>query len=195
MKLIASSSYLPNKIVMNKELSEKLGVTEEFIEKRTGIKQRYFTENETIEEMAIKATEKLIEKTKISIETIDLIIVATTSTNKIMPGISNYVQKELKIPKCICLDILAGCAGYINAVDIAQLYMKAGKVKRAIIIGADILSESFMFGVYVEISTLFGINPSKLSLYNKSKFSVSLVAFSTAICLATSVLFTIVFSE
>ena len=108
MKLIASSSYLPNKIVMNKELSEKLGVTEEFIEKRTGIKQRYFTENETIEEMAIKATEKLIEKTKISIETIDLIIVATTSTNKIMPGISNYVQKELKIPKCICLDILAG---------------------------------------------------------------------------------------
>lgn len=141
MKLIASSSYLPNKIVMNKELSEKLGVTEEFIEKRTGIKQRYFTENETIEEMAIKATEKLIEKTKISIETIDLIIVATTSTNKIMPGISNYVQKELKIPKCICLDILAGCAGYINAVDIAQLYMKAGKVKRAIIIGADILSK------------------------------------------------------
>ena len=51
MKLIASSSYLPNKIVMNKELSEKLGVTEEFIEKRTGIKQRYLAENETIEEM------------------------------------------------------------------------------------------------------------------------------------------------
>ena len=141
MKLIASSSYLPNKIVMNKELSEKLGVTEEFIEKRTGIKQRYLAENETIEEMVIKATEKLIEKTKISIETIDLIIVATTSTNKIMPGISNHVQKKLKIPKCICLDILAGCAGYINAVDIAQLYMKAGKVKRAIIIGADILSK------------------------------------------------------
>ena len=64
MKLIASSSYLPNKIVMNKELSEKLGVTEEFIEKRTGIKQRYLAENETIEEMEIKATEKLIEKTK-----------------------------------------------------------------------------------------------------------------------------------
>ena len=141
MKLIASSSYLPNKIVMNKELSEKLGVTEEFIEKRTGIKQRYLAENETIEEMVIKATEKLIEKTKISIEAIDLIIVATTSTNKIMPGISNHVQKKLKIPKCICLDILAGCAGYINAVDIAQLYMKAGKVKRAIIIGADILSK------------------------------------------------------
>ena len=63
MKLIASSSYLPKKIVMNKEISEKLGVTEEFIEKRTGIKQRYLAENETIEEMVIKATEKLIEKT------------------------------------------------------------------------------------------------------------------------------------
>ena len=79
--------------------------------------------------------------------------------------------------------------GCISTKDTIRLSKKAKEI------GADILSESFMFGVYVEISTLFGINPSKLFSYNKSKFSVSLVAFSTAICLATSVLFTIVFSE
>lgn len=141
MKLIASSSYLPANKVANKEIASKLNIEEEFIEKRTGIKQRYFAKEETIEEMATKAVEKLIEKTKIYIQEIGLIIVATTSTNKLMPGISNYIQKELKIEKCICLDILAGCSGFINATDIAQMYIDSGRIKKAIVVGAEKLSE------------------------------------------------------
>lgn len=141
MRLVSSSSYVPKKVVPNQEIADRLKIDKDFIEKRTGIKQRYFAENENIEEMAIKATKKLIEKTKISIQEIGLIIVATTSSNKLMPGISNYIQKELKINQCICFDILAGCAGYINAVDIAQLYINSGKVEKAVVIGADILSK------------------------------------------------------
>ncbi len=141
MKLVASSSYLPTKKVTNKELAKKFEVEEEFIEKRTGIKQRYFSEQEKLEDMSLKAVKKLIEKTKTDVQEIDLIIVATTSTNKLMPGISNYIQKELKIEKCICLDILAGCSGFINATDIAQMYMKSGKVNKAIVIGAENLSK------------------------------------------------------
>lgn len=141
MRLVASSSYLPEKIISNKEIAERLKINEEFIEKRTGIKQRYFAEDETIEEMAIKATKKLIEKTKINVQEIGLIIVATTSTNKLMPGISNYIQKELKIKCCICLDILSGCSGYINAVDIAQMYINSGKIEKAVVVGVDILSK------------------------------------------------------
>ena len=116
----------------NKEIAERFKINEEFIEKRTGIKQRYFAEDETIEYMATKATLKLIEKTKINVQEIGLIIVATTSTNRLMPGISNYIQKELKIKCCICLDILSGCSGYINAVDIAQMYINSGKVEKAV---------------------------------------------------------------
>lgn len=141
MRLVASSSYLPEKMISNKEIAERLKINEEFIEKRTGIKQRYFAEDETIEEMAIKATKKLIEKTKINVQEIGLIIVATTSTNKLMPGISNYIQKELKIKCCICLDILSGCSGYINAVDIAQMYINSGKIEKAVVVGVDILSK------------------------------------------------------
>lgn len=141
MKLIASSSYLPANKVANKEIASKLNIEEEFIEKRTGIKQRYFAKEETIEEMATKAVEKLIEKTKTDIQEIGLIIVATTSTNKLMPGISNYIQKELKIEKCICLDILAGCSGFINATDIAQMYIDSGRIKKAIVVGVEKLSE------------------------------------------------------
>ena len=141
MKLITSSSYLPSNKVRNKEIAHQLNIEEEFIEKRTGIKQRYFAKEETIEEMAIKAVQKLIENTKVDIQKIGLIIVATTSTNKLMPGISNYIQKEIGIKKCICLDVLAGCSGFINATDIAQMYIDSGKVEKAIVVGAEKLSE------------------------------------------------------
>lgn len=141
MKIIASSSYLPKRKIDNKELAKRFNVEEEYIEKRTGIKERYFVIDETIEEMAKNAVEKLIQKTQINRQEIGLIVVATTSTNKLMPGISNYIQKELEIEKCICLDILAGCSGFINATDIAQMYIKSGKVEKAIVVGTDILSQ------------------------------------------------------
>lgn len=140
MRLVASSSYLPPKIILNKDIVNRFGINEEFVERRTGIKQRYFVENEKIEEIAVKAVKKLIEKSKINIQEIDLIVVSTVSTNKLMPGISNYIQEEMNIKSCICLDILAGCSGYINAVDIAHMYINSGKVKKAIVVGVDILS-------------------------------------------------------
>ena len=141
MRLIACSRYLPKKKVENKEIVDKFNVEEEYIIKRTGIKQRYFIKDETIEEMATIATKKLIEKTKINVQEVGLIIVATTSTNRLMPGIANYVQKEINIKKCIAFDVLAGCSGYINAVDIAEMYIDSGRINKAIVIGVDVLSK------------------------------------------------------
>lgn len=141
MRIVASSSYLPSKKVLNEEIEKKLNLETNYIEKRTGIKQRYFVQNETIEEMSIKAIEKLINAAKIDVQEIDMIIVATTTTNNLMPGISNYIQKYFDIKKCISFDILAGCNGYINALDIAQMYIKSGKVNKGIAVGVDILSK------------------------------------------------------
>ena len=141
MRIVASSSYLPSKKVLNEEIEKKLNLETNYIEKRTGIKQRYFVQNETIEEMSIKAIEKLINATKIDVQEIDMIIVATTTTNNLMPGIYNYIQKYFDIKKCISFDILAGCNGYINALDIAQMYIKSGKVNKGIVVGVDILSK------------------------------------------------------
>lgn len=141
MRIVASSSYLPQSRITNRELAKKFNVEEEYIEKRTGIKQRYYAKEEKVEEMALKAVTKLVHKTQLKTEEIGAIIVATTSTNKLMPGISNYIQKELHINKCICLDILAGCSGYINALDIAQMYIDTNKVEKAIVVGVEKLSE------------------------------------------------------
>ena len=140
IEIIASGKYLPKKEILSKDLEKNFNLKEGYIEKRTGIIKKYYIEKEKIEDLAINATKNLFSK-GISKDDIGLIIVATTTTNKLMPGISNYVQKALNIEQCICLDILAGCSGYINAFDIASMYIKTGKVEKALIIGVEALSK------------------------------------------------------
>lgn len=140
IQIVANGIYFPQKQIENRELEKVLNLENGYIEKRTGIKNRYYAIQETIQDMALGAVKNLftVEKEK---RDIDLIITATTSTDMLMPGISNYVQKKLGISPCICLDILAGCGGYINAFDIAKVYMDSRNIKKALIIGVDKLFE------------------------------------------------------
>lgn len=140
-KILAGSSYLPEREVFNIELEKKFNLEKNYIYKRTGIKKRFYIEQEKIENLTIKATQDLLKNRHVKKDEIGLIISATTTPEHIMPGVSNFVQKKLDLPCCICLDILAGCAGYINAFDIASMYIKSGQVKQAIIIGVDVLSK------------------------------------------------------
>lgn len=141
IKIVATGCYLPKNKVDNITIANKLKITEDFIYKRTGIKTRYYSEDETIEEIAIKSVHSLIEKnSSIDINKIDMIIVATTSTNLLMPGISYKIQEHFDIKNCMCLDILAGCSGFINAMDIAKNYIEIEKVNTALVVGVDILS-------------------------------------------------------
>ena len=140
IKIVDGKSYLPKQKILNKQIEEKFSLKEGYIQKRTGIKERYYVEDETIEKMAIGVAKKINEKNDLS--NLGLIIVATTSTKNLMPGIANEVQKSLKIKSCISLDILAGCSGFINSFDIARLYLESGKVEKALVIGVDLLSKT-----------------------------------------------------
>ena len=140
IKIVDGKSYLPKQKILNKQIEEKFSLKEGYIYKRTGIKERYYVEDESIEEMAIGVAKKINEKNDLS--NLGLIIVATTSTKNLMPGIANEVQKSLKIKSCISLDILAGCSGFINSFDIARLYLESGKVEKALVIGVDLLSKT-----------------------------------------------------
>lgn len=142
IKIVATGSYLPKNKVDNKTIANELKITEEFIFKRTGIQTRYYSEDETIEEISIKSVHNLIEKnSQIDINKVDMIIVATTSTNLLMPGISYKIQEHFNIKNCMCIDILAGCSGFINAIDIARNYIALEKVSNVLVIGVDILSK------------------------------------------------------
>lgn len=142
IQIIETGSYLPGEEITNEYLQNKLNLENNYIKKMTGIEKRFYAKEETIEEMALKAAKNLLKKNQnILKDEIDLIIVATTTPNKFMPGIANYIQKKLEIPECNAFDILAGCNGYITAFDIASTYIQLGKIKRALVIGVDILSK------------------------------------------------------
>ena len=136
IKIISSGKYIPKVQITNKELEEKYNVEENYIFKMTGIKQRIYAEEE-IEELAINATKKALENIK---ENIDLIIVASVSETNQMPSISYKIQKHFNIKNCMCIDILAGCAGFINALDIAKLYIDANRINTALVVGVEKLS-------------------------------------------------------
>ena len=79
---------------------------------RTGIKTRYWSENEKIKDLAIKAVEDLIDKNNVDLAKIGLVVVASTNYEDTMPGVSFEIQKRFNIENCMCMDILAGCSGY-----------------------------------------------------------------------------------
>ena len=97
IQIIGRGKYIPQKEINNKLLSKQFGIDEEKILELSGIEKRFYTQDEKMEDMAYMASLKAIEDGKIKKENIDMIIVATTSTTKIMPGISFLVQKELDI--------------------------------------------------------------------------------------------------
>lgn len=143
IKIIANGVYLPETEVNNDELNDRYKLSENWIFKRTGIQKRWYETILNIDEMAINSVKNLLENSsmsKIDISKIGAIIVATTSTKKIMPGISNQIQKFLGIEKCICIDILAGCSGYVNAFDLARKYICLGEVEYALVVGVEQLS-------------------------------------------------------
>jgi len=140
IRIIANACYLPEMRVDNKILAERLGVTEEYIWKRTGIKSRGVAGEETLEEMAIEAARRVVKKANWDKDKIGMIIVATTSTKCLMPGVSFGVQRALEISDCNCMDILAGCAGYVSALEIARNAIAVGKVESVLVIGAEKLT-------------------------------------------------------
>ena len=113
IKIIATSKYLPNNKIDNSFFDSKFNLDNDWINKRTGVINRFFTEDETIVDLAINVAKKITEKIDFDIQKIGNIIVASTSSDRIMPGISFEIQKALDIKKCMCLDISAGCSGFI----------------------------------------------------------------------------------
>ena len=141
IKILANGSYLPKNKIDNNFLNNRFNLNEDWIYKRTGIKNRFYAIEESVTYMAIEAAKSAIEKVQIDVQNIGMIIVASTTTDKLMPGISFEVQKAFGIKRCICTDLLAGCSGYINAFDIVRKYIALGEIEYGLVIGVERLSK------------------------------------------------------
>lgn len=139
-KIIGTGSYLPKKILTNKDLEASLDTSDDWITSRTGIKERHIADpNENTSDLAYEASLEAIKSANIDVSDIDLIILATTTPDKVFPSTACTVQSKLNI-SCPAFDIQAVCTGFIYALSIADKFMKTNAAKNVLVIGADRMS-------------------------------------------------------
>ena len=141
--VVGFGGALPKKCIKNDELPASLNTSDEWISQRTGIKQRYvISEGESTSTLATKAAEDALNFAKISPNDVDLIVVGTTTGDYTFPATACVVQKNLNIINgCPAFDVSAACSGFIYALDIADSFVRTGKAKHALVIGADSFSK------------------------------------------------------
>lgn len=140
-RILGTGSYLPARAVTNADLEKMVDTTDEWIFTRTGIRQRHIAaENETTCDLAEQAAHRAIEAAGIKNDAIDLIIVATTTPDRIFPSTACLLQERLGIHGCPAFDIQAVCTGFVYALGIADKFIRSGSTKCALIIGAETLS-------------------------------------------------------
>ncbi len=140
-KIAGTGSYLPQRILSNADFEKMVDTTDEWIFTRTGIRERHVAaEGEFTSDLALQASLKSIEAAGITAKQIDLIIVATTTPDKIFPSVATMLQRKLGIAGCPAFDIQAVCSGFIYALATADNFIQAGAAKCALVLGAETFS-------------------------------------------------------
>jgi len=140
-RIAGTGGYLPPKILTNADLESMVETSDQWITERTGIRQRYVAEdNQTTSDLAFEASKKAIAASDIKKSDIDLIIVATTTPDRVFPSTACLLQDKLKIHGCPAFDVQAVCTGFVYALSVADKFIKTGSAKCALVVGAETLS-------------------------------------------------------
>jgi len=140
-QIISSGSYLPEKVMTNSDLEKIVDTSDEWIFQRSGIKQRYIAaECQSTSDMAVLAARNAMEQANISPQDIDGIIVATTTPDQTFPSVAVRVQSAIGVPVGVAFDVQAVCTGFVYALSVADNFIKAGQLKRILVIGAEKMS-------------------------------------------------------
>ncbi|MCX6052552.1 MAG: ketoacyl-ACP synthase III [Campylobacterales bacterium] len=135
-------AYVPQKVLTNADLSQMVDTTDEWITKRTGIKERHIAaKNETTSDMGVEAAKKAIERSGIDKSEIDMVICATISPDYFcMPSTATIISNKLGLGFVTAFDISAACTGFVYILSIAKAFIESGMKKNVLIIGAERLS-------------------------------------------------------
>jgi 3-oxoacyl-[acyl-carrier-protein] synthase-3 len=144
--IAGSGSYLPPRVVSNDELAAELATrdivtSDVWIVERTGIRQRHLAERGvTTSELATEAAVRAIENAGLQAADIDLIVVATSTPDYVFPSTACLVQSRLGIKGCAAFDVQAVCSGFVYALTTADSFVRAGRARHALVIGAEVFS-------------------------------------------------------
>ncbi|HBF55510.1 MAG TPA: 3-oxoacyl-ACP synthase, partial [Afipia sp.] len=139
--VLGYGSYLPERILTNAELAKMVDTSDEWIIQRTGIKQRHIAaEGEFTSHLGLKAAQAAIANAGIDTQSIDLIVLATSTPDNTFPATAVAIQNGLGINHGAAFDLQAVCSGFIFALATADNFLKTGAFKRALVIGAETFS-------------------------------------------------------
>jgi 3-oxoacyl-[acyl-carrier-protein] synthase-3 len=139
--VLGCGSYLPERILTNAELATKVDTSDEWIVKRTGIRQRHIAaEGEFTSHLAIKAAQAALADAGVDAQSIDLIVLATSTPDNTFPATAVSVQNALGIHHGAAFDLQAVCSGFIFALASADNFLRSGAFNRALVIGAETFS-------------------------------------------------------
>jgi 3-oxoacyl-[acyl-carrier-protein] synthase-3 len=140
-RIVGTGSYLPERVVSNKDLEKTMDTTDEWIRERTGIKRRHIAaDGESSADMGLVAAQRAIEASGVEIADIDLIIVGTTTPEKVFPATACIIQRRLGVGGCPAFDIQAACSGFVFGLDLAKRQIETGGASCALVIGTEKLS-------------------------------------------------------
>ncbi len=146
-KITGLGYYVPDNIVTNDDLSKLMDTNDEWIQERTGIKERRHvsTPEDTTTSMGVKAAEIALERSKVAKEDIDFIIFATLSPDYYFPGPGVMVQRDLGLKTVGALDVRNQCSGFVYALSVADQFIKTGMYKNILVIGSEVHSRGLDF--------------------------------------------------
>jgi 3-oxoacyl-[acyl-carrier-protein] synthase-3 len=141
VSIIGTGSYVPERVLTNRDLEQMVETSDDWIRTRTGIRERRIAAaDEATSDMATKAALAAMRQAEVAPEEIDLIVVATVTPDMFFPATACWVQKKIGAVHAACFDISAACSGFLYAMEIAQQFISTHVYNTVLIIGADKLS-------------------------------------------------------
>jgi len=140
-RIIGTGGYLPEKVMTNHDISEKVDTTDAWIYERTGIRtRRIAADHETSSSMAEIAAREALDAANLDADDIDLIITATSTPDRIFPSTACLLQQRLGVRNCAAFDVQAACSGFIYGLSIADQFIRAGNANYILVVGSEINS-------------------------------------------------------
>ncbi len=155
-RICGTGSYLPEKVVTNKDLEKIMDTDDQWIRERTGIRERRIVgEGESTTTLAEQACRNALEAAAVDPSEIDLLVMGTTTPDLVFPSSACLIQKKLGLPDCGAMDVNAACSGFIYALSVADKFIRCGDARKALVCGSETLS-SIVNWTKRETAVLFG---------------------------------------
>lgn len=139
-KVAGIGSYLPERILSNHDLEKLVDTNDQWIRERTGIERRHLAaDNQATSDLCLIATNEALLDAGMTASDLDLILIATSSPDQVMPNTASVLQHKLGISGIPCLDVSAACSGFVYALSVADQFIRTGMYKNVLVIGAEII--------------------------------------------------------